>query len=276
VCVIFAYFISSLDGIAIVKFLNYHFCFTSWLLFALLSRSTWVLSIPLHVGLQALEGMKIGVSFKQLRLYFFIAVGLSLVELLNSLSMSILPGSWYALLKGSDVGFSMALSHLILGKKYKSGQVVAVVFVMGGIGMVVLLGPPSAPAHHGSSSETEYVSRSVAAGICLGGVFMNAFCAVLTEATLKQTLEEEEKRLLEQQIINETHYPPSELLLSNAYSMWTTLFSFGILLVPVLWSGQLGHALVFVKYAACDVEQIIDNEDASQLGGGYPRLFFPF
>jgi drug/metabolite transporter (DMT)-like permease len=160
----------------------------------------------------------------------------------------------------------MALSHLILGKNYKNGQVVAVVFVMGGIGMVVLLGPPSAPAHHGSWSRTEYVSRSVAAGMCLGGAFMNAFCAVVTEATPKQTLEEEENRLLEQQIINETHCPPSKLLLSNAYSMWTTRFSFGILLVPVLWSGQLGHALEILKNATCNVEQI-DDEDASQSGG---------
>jgi hypothetical protein len=100
---ILTYFVSSLGGIAIVKFLNYFLCFRSWLLFALLSRSTWLLSCPLHGGLQRWEDVSLRVTTRQLRLYFVIAFGLSMVELCNAFSMSILPGSWYALLKGSDV-----------------------------------------------------------------------------------------------------------------------------------------------------------------------------
>ena len=34
---ILAYFFSSLGGVAVVKVLNYRFCFTSWLILALLS-----------------------------------------------------------------------------------------------------------------------------------------------------------------------------------------------------------------------------------------------
>lgn len=102
----------------------------------LLSRVTWVFSFPMHIGLQYCEGVALGVSCKQLLLYLLIVVGLSVVELLNAFSMSFLPGSGYVLLKGSDVGFSMVLSWLMLGRAYAWGQVLGATFVMGGIGFM--------------------------------------------------------------------------------------------------------------------------------------------
>ena len=226
------YFISSLGSIAIVKFLNYQLCFHSWVVVALLSCSTWILSCPLHYGLMLWEDVTVGVTGKQLRLYFVIAIGLSLVELLNSLSMSVLPGSWYAFLKGSDVGFSMALSHWILEKSYHWGQIVGAGFVMGGIGMVFALGHMSLP-----SDDVQPVSLTVAALLCLAGAYLNSACSVIVEATLKQTLHEEESRILSLQ--NVDHSAPSKILLANAYFMWTSLFSFLLLIIPAVVSGQL-------------------------------------
>lgn len=224
------YFVSSLGSIAIVKFLNYELCFHSWIVVALLSCSTWCLSVPLHWGLTTWEDVSWTISWKQLRLYFFIAIGLSMVELLNSLSMSVLPGSWYAFLKGSDVGFSMILSRWMLDKSYHCGQIVGAGFVMGGIGMVFALGSLTLPA-----DEDRSVSLLVASLLCLCGAYLNSACAVIIEATLKQTLHEEEARTL----VHRDHVPPSKLLLSNAYFMWTSLLSFFLLIVPSVLSGQL-------------------------------------
>ncbi len=224
------YFVSSLGSIAIVKFLNYRLCFQSWVLVALLSCSTWVLSGPLHWGLTFREDVSLGMTWKQLRLYFFIAIGLSVVELLNSLAMSVLPGSWYAFLKGSDVGFSMILSHWMLGKSYHWGQIVGAGFVMGGIGMVFALGSLTAPI-----DDDRTVSLLVASLLCLCGAYLNSACAVIIEATLKQTLHEEEIRTL----VHVDHAPPSKLLLSNAYFLWTSFLSFLLLIIPSILSGQL-------------------------------------
>jgi multidrug transporter EmrE-like cation transporter len=245
---ILVYFASSLGGIAIVKFLNYRFCFTSWLLLALLSRATWLLSLVLHITLQCFDKFKsslpiLQVSCYQLRLYLLIAIGLSVVELFNALSMSMLPGSLYMLLKGSDVGWSMALSYYLLDKRYSRKEVFAAMLIMTGVAMVFLLN--DAPTDSSYSPDVDIdienasyypVTLSSAAALCLCGAFLNALCAVGTEATLKRTLREEEHRLQEVELLEQppsTQAPPSKLLLSNAYSMWTSFFSFSLLLVPV-------------------------------------------
>jgi hypothetical protein len=223
ICGILVYFSSSLGGIAIVKFLNYRFCFTSWLLLALLSRAAWLLSLVLHMALRSFEKPKFSLlaSCYQLRLYLWIAVGLSVVELFNSLSMSMLPGSMYMLLKGSDVGWSMALSYYLFDKRYHRNQVFAAMLIMVGVAVVFLLdngAHDSDPPPNSDDASSYPVTMTSAAALCLCGAFLNASCAVGTEATLKRTLREEEHRL--QVLIGQpsTQAPPSELLLSNAYS----------------------------------------------------------
>ena len=243
---ILVYFLSSLGGIAIVKFLNYRFCFTSWLLLALLSRATWLLSLVLHIALQCFDKFKFSlpVSCYQLRLYLLIAIGLSVVELFNALSMSMLPGSLYMLLKGSDVGWSMALSYYLLDKRYSRNQVFAAMLIMTGVAMVFFINdaPDSSSSLDVDDASNYPVTMSSAAALCLCGAFMNALCAVGTEATLKRTLREEENRLQEVLEQPSSQAPPSKLLLSNAYSMWTSFFSFSLLVVPVSisFSGSIG------------------------------------
>jgi hypothetical protein len=247
-CGILVYFLSSLGGIAIVKFLNYRFCFTSWLLLALLSRATWILSLILHLSLQCFDKSLSKFSFPtascyQLRLYLWIAIGLSVVELFNSLSMSMLPGSLYMLLKGSDVGWSMVLSYYLLDKRYNRKQVFAAMLIMTGVAMVFLLNDDSSyssPNADVDADDTSYypVTMTSAAALCLCGAFLNALCAVGTEATLKRSLREEENRL---QVLE---HQPSKLLLSNAYSMWTSFFSFSMLaMVPVSISFNSGSSI---------------------------------
>jgi len=228
---ILVYFCSSLGGVAVVKFLNYRFCFTSWLVFALLSRATWLLAFPLHVILQLFHGaFSRTTTGRQLRLYVLIAMGLSVVELFNSLSMTVLPGAVYALLKGTDVGWSMVLSWWWLHKKYNIHQVVAAILIMGGVSLVFVLGGPPAPSElHAFATEeamrSTHVNVPAAAVLCVMGAFFNALCSVVTEATLKQSLKEEEDLLLQ----DKTKLAPSKLQLSNSYSMYTSLFSFGII-----------------------------------------------
>jgi hypothetical protein len=56
---------------------------------------------------------------------------------------------------------------------------------------------------------------------CLLGAFLNALCSLAAEAMLKKTLQEEQARLLAAQGQSAS---PSKLMLSNAYSMWTSFF----------------------------------------------------
>lgn len=250
------YFFSSLGGVALVKFLNYDVCFTSWLWIALVSRSNWLLAAPLHwCLLRKEEGVVLApVSRRQLGLYFVIAVGLSMVEAINSLTLSSLPGSLYALLKGSDVGFSMLLSGLLLRKTFCCRQVVAAVFIMTGVALVFWLGPPSTPRrgrddeedvgadHPEASSSSGLIDNIVLASfLCVVGALINAACSVWTEGFLKILLTEEQERLLGRMGHHHEHPSrlPSKLLLSNAYSMWTSFFAFCILLVAAALGGQL-------------------------------------
>lgn len=227
------YFVSSLGGVSIVKFLNYHYCFTSWWIFALLSRSTWVLAALMHCILQYREQVTLRISFPQLRLYLLIAVGLSLVEVMNAFSMSKLPGSLYMLLKGSDVGWSMILSFFMLHKRYSRTKVAAACLILMGIGAAFVLDVMQTDTQTSSRKETTQIpSTPVVAMLCLVGAFLNSLCSVGTEATLKQTLKAEQDRLLLQQSQQQPG-PPSKLLLSNSYSMWTSFLSFGLLVVPV-------------------------------------------
>ncbi|CAB9524105.1 expressed unknown protein [Seminavis robusta] len=230
---IVVYFVSSLSGVSIVKFLNYHYCFTSWRTFALLSRSTWVLSLMLHVFLQWRETVRLVYSRRQLSLYFLVAVGLSIVELLNSFSMTMLPGSLYMLLKGSDVGWSMALSYVILHKWYSFVRIVAAGLIMLGIALVFGFDIIYRRRDdHLENDSFQVAAIPVAALLCLLGAFLNALCSVVTEALLKETLQEEQDRQLQQS--TQSASSPSKLLLSNSYSMWTSFFSFSLLAIPAL------------------------------------------
>lgn len=200
----------------------------------MVSRSTWLLSLGLHRVLLLRHHERVTPAFwpsiTQARIYGLVAVGLSVVEMFNSYSMSILPGSLYMMLKGSDVGWSMLLSYLCLPTSertkakmgYTWGQIVAVGLIMAGIAMVFLLddgsvvrrdaeqnehanhfdisemigAPPKTTAINGDPNAKPYsVSIIHAAILCLVGAFLNAICSVGTEAMLKKTLQQEEDRL---------------------------------------------------------------------------------
>mmetsp|Transcript_34068 Transcript_34068/g.81935 ORF Transcript_34068/g.81935 Transcript_34068/m.81935 type:complete len:485 (+) Transcript_34068:49-1503(+) len=302
------YFVSSLGGVAVVKFLNYEYCYRSFSVFALLSRSTWIWSLILHyysccntsisgtkkpigstvgtveeeydektlggdhfnhfegdrmlcdkddgrsmtptatkaapVALRRTSISLAGLLRKQFWLYVTISAGLASVELLNSFSMTHLPGSFYALLKGSDIGFSMIISRLFLRKTYKWGQFVGSSLVMTGIGLVFWIGSPSPKSHNrssnnenldSSSDKTLFSSIAVVSTMCLLGAALNATCTVVTEMTLKRSLKEEENRILSSVNRNDRDHDSERIkfILSNAYQMWTTMLAF-IMLLPVL------------------------------------------
>lgn len=195
--------------------------------------------------LQFKESIWLNTSYLQLRLYVFISIGLSCVEFLNSLSMTILPGSLYALLKGSDIGWSMVLSRFILRKRFAPLQVFGAGLVVMGVTLVFALQHTNRVKSNETKSDHRLESSSVsipfAAGLCLFAAFLNALLAVLTEATLKATLKEEQERLLGDK-------DPSKLLLSNAYSMWTTMFSFVILLGSMAVTKEKGPIIVGDSY----------------------------
>ena len=240
---ILVYFVSSLGGVAIVKFLNYYFCFSSWLILALLSRATWILALILACSL----GSIFRVSFKQLGIYFVIALGLSVVESFNAISMSVVPGSLYALIKGTDVFWSMLLSWLVLGKRYATRQILGVAIVLLGIAAVFGMGPPVSTAKHLQATQqamqaAHVHSSTMAAVLCLVAAFINSFIAVITEATLKQTLRAEQESLAAIAThTNNLQREPSKLALSNEYAMWTSLLSFVILTGSAVVSGQLSQ-----------------------------------
>ena len=170
---------------------------------ALLSRSTFILSFALHLTLQrCVEHVYLPpVSYKQIRIYSYIGFGLSIVEIFNSYSMTQLPGSIYALLKSSDIGWSMLLSSVFLHKTYTKVQFLSAILIVIGISWILK------DAHGGNSGDDEdgdqegaskhSVSSTLASSsywyamvICLCATFINAFCSVITEGTLKQTLKE--------------------------------------------------------------------------------------
>eukprot|EP00977_Amphora_coffeiformis_P004643 scaffold1000_cov166-Amphora_coffeaeformis.AAC.33 len=251
VVAIIAYFVTSLGGVAIVKFLNYHFCFSSWLILALLSRAAWLFAVPLAVYLRGRERnggpssccLPI-MSAKQLQIYVVVALGLSLVEVLNTMSMTVLPGSLYALIKGTDVVWSMILSRLVLHKSYSWYQVLAVIVIVVGIGAVVMKPPKTTESHYEATEKAmqaaHVANSSMAAAMCLLGAFCNSLLSVITEATLKDTLRAEHERMLSQ---TEDQQQPSKLVLSNEYAMWTSFFSFLLLIGTAVITGQFSGGL---------------------------------
>ena len=212
------------------------------------------------------------VSYQQVQIYVCVALILSVVELLNAYSMSILPGSLYLLLKGSDVGWSMILSCLYLRKAYTRLQILAAGLIMLGIAYVFAVDDSNttddeknnaiSTTTSSSSSQQQPSSSSVeyASLLCFVGAFLNALCSVGTEAMLKNTLRQEEERLLalqhqqhddddddddldnyndhSQVLPSQPSQPPSKLFLSNAYSMWTSFFAFVILALASLWKEE--------------------------------------
>jgi len=140
------------------------------------------------------------------------------------------------LLKGSDVGWSMILSYFMLKKScYSVTEMVAAALIMLGIGAVLVLDMIDSSIHSQSSEVSNTgISVSTAAILCLGGALLNSLCSVVTEAVLKQILQEEQDRLCLQ--TQHSSAPPSKLLLSNAYSMYTSFFSFVLLLPLALFS----------------------------------------
>ena len=257
------YSVCAIGGLALVKLLNYHWCFHSWLAIALLSRATWVLSASFHYGyLTQVEQINYHLSWKQCRIYFGMSLFLATIELLNATAMNILPGSLYALLKGSDVAWSMLLSHFVLHKSYNTLQVRGVCVVSLGILAVFLL--DRRPNREETSSnnpieQTDSLSLSVvepkaAALLSILAALLNALCSVLTEKLLKAALQKEESRMdhatsssafktdLELSSANDvlhshaetTLYPqrvPSKLMHSNLYAMTTSFFSWVIMIV---------------------------------------------
>jgi len=243
-----SYYVSSIGGIAIVKYLNYEYCFTSWFVIALVSTSSWMISFPLNFILEKYEGIQVKVSWTELKIYLFLSIGLAIVALMNSFAMSTLPGLWYALVKSSNIGFSIILSVSVLNKRYHWGQMIGAAFVMGGIGwtfcVLLLLGSSTTVDDENASSSSSsaemspYKSWPFASLIALGGAFLNAFCNVITEATLKQTYAEEADQVIERIDATTATTSPSKLLLSNSFLAWTSLFSFLILTVPTILFGE--------------------------------------
>lgn len=339
------YFVSSVGSVALVKFLNYHFCYESWTVFALLSSSTWVWALTLHFccirttstgstcsdnerflrhgrgrrmtgRFQPLQqkndfdddddddqdDQKIGDDMvdneneeededqqcrssstismialirKQFWLYLIISAGLASVDLLNAFSMTRLPGSFYALLKGSDIGFSMILSRIVLRRTYRWGQILGATLVMTGIALVFWLGSPSGHHRHqladddndesiheiqttddnratNSNNKELLSSVAVVSSMCLLGAVVNAGCMVVTEMTLTQSLREENRIL---SFRNEIDIDPERIkfLLSNAYQMWTSLFAFMMLLPALGLSYQFHHGVpaALTDYRTC-------------------------
>jgi len=257
------YAISSLGGVATVKMLNYQFCFSEFLPLALLSRSTWILALPLQLLLERQHGVRLGFSLKQAVMYALIALGLSAVEICNALSMAVLPGSLYALIKGADVGLSMSLSRLILSKKYHGIQIVAAFLIMGGIVLTFSIGAPQPTHAHAQATESASksafgISQQGAALLCFLGALLNALLTVITEGVLKESLRAEQVNKVE---------PTSDaaglkLLFANHYALWTTTFSFLFLALPALVSGEFG---VLSLESTCEETETHDTVSKSLL-----------
>ena len=285
VVAIIAYFVASLGGVAIVKFLNYHFCFSSWLILALLSRATWLLAAPLAGYLRRRdEGESSSscgswiMSAKQLQIYIVVAVGLSVVEVLNTMSMTVLPGSLYALIKGTDVVWSMILSRLVLRKSYSQYQVLAVLVIAVGIGAVVMEPPETAKSHSEATEKamqsTHVTNSSMAAILCLLGAFCNSLLSVITEATLKDMLRAEQERVLLQ---TKGQRQPSKLLLSNEYAMWTSFFAFFLLMGSAVIEGEFSGEISNIRFEqlSCPNNDTLDKKpDINDNDSQADRLFF--
>ena len=240
------YAVSSLGGVATVKLLNYQFCFSAFLPLALLSRSTWILALPLQLVLERQHEVKLGISMKQAVLYALIALGLSAVEICNALSMAVLPGSLYALIKGADIGLSMSLSRLILNKHYPGIQIFAAFLIMGGIVLTFFIGAPQPTHAHAQATESASksafgVSQQGAALLCFLGALLNALLTVITEGILKESLRAEQVFAANAKVESASDASGLKLLFANHYALWTTTFSCLILALPALVSGEFGH-----------------------------------
>eukprot|EP00747_Dinoflagellata_sp_TGD_P180302 gnl/TRDRNA2_/TRDRNA2_32535_c0_seq1.p1 gnl/TRDRNA2_/TRDRNA2_32535_c0~~gnl/TRDRNA2_/TRDRNA2_32535_c0_seq1.p1 ORF type:complete len:413 (+),score=52.82 gnl/TRDRNA2_/TRDRNA2_32535_c0_seq1:118-1356(+) len=244
VIAVLAYVTSSLGAVGVVKCLNYHFCFSEPWFLAMACRSTFLLSLPLHLFLTWRNNViRPGFSTKRVFIYVTVGLALSAVEACNMLSMIMLPGSWYAMIKGSDVGFSLVLSRVLLKKNFPPLQNAAAVLLFLGVTVGAVFGVPVSSEHMDATREASketHLSQEAAAWLSLFGTFLSALVTVLTDGFLKKRLKEEERSLLAStniaSVTNSANDRGSEasmqLLMSNAYSMNTTFVSFIVLGLP--------------------------------------------
>lgn len=184
--------------------------------------------------------MRLGCSAKQALIYAVIALGLSAVEVCNVFSMIVLPASWYALMKGSDVAFSLILSRMLLHKRFPWEQNVAAACLFLGVAVAVAFGVPITSSHEEAAqaaSKRTHISRNTAAWLSLLAAFLGSLMTVVADGFLKKRLQDEESKNVASGHGDVTPIS-SELLLSNFYSMSTTAFSFLVLVLPFLISDE--------------------------------------
>ena len=106
------YFCFSIGELLTAKLLNYSFCFSSFLMLGAIKRGTWILSLLLHAWFACKYGARLRISATQLVIFLVIAGVGAVGEACNSLSLTVLPGSVFALIRCSECGWCIFLSKV--------------------------------------------------------------------------------------------------------------------------------------------------------------------
>ena len=279
-----AYFACSWGGIISVKLLNYQLLIAWPLVLAVASRSTWTLSLALHLALRdapAAKPAQCGTSscrWQKVLAYAMMGVGLAVSEVCNIVSMTVLPGSLYALLKGSDLSFNLLLSKLVLRKSFGAPQYAATVLVSAGVALNFFwqTGPAEQHAQAVANAERQAgVAYGTAVWMAVLAAFLNTLVTVCSERFLKPYLTPAQCSSKAVSGLSPPHTPseaqsrcsaPEGLLLANQFGMYTSFACFVCLLATFMLDGArfsapvhsaatspalLSSGAVLLAFAAC-------------------------
>eukprot|EP00928_Gymnodinium_smaydae_P023804 TRINITY_DN19496_c0_g2_i1.p1 TRINITY_DN19496_c0_g2~~TRINITY_DN19496_c0_g2_i1.p1 ORF type:complete len:364 (-),score=27.13 TRINITY_DN19496_c0_g2_i1:204-1295(-) len=215
------YISGSLGRVLVVKYMNYDACFVEPWTFTVLSRSACILSFFLLLIFRVMYGFRPSHCSKEhVAFYTFNGVCFALIEGMNMFCLVSLPGHWYALTKNSELGFTMMLSVIILGKEYGIWQYLSVLLLVAGIAMACLSGSPEDGPHEDAllaARDATALTTRVATGVSVFSSFASALLSVMAENFMKPRRKSDDLELIPQE-----QSKLYDLFQSNEYSMYTS------------------------------------------------------
>lgn len=234
-------------GVIAIKCLNYVFCFSLFWVVAMSNAAAWVFALVFHLWLMFRYRVHLIVPIRKAGIFFAVGAIQCVIEVCNGLSVTVLPGSAYTVIKSSELPSAILLSWLILKKTPSVNSIVAAALIVGGIALIFSLGPPEvAPAHSRSAAaalDSTHVSLMLAAAVGCLASFCGALNSIFIETVLKWELKATD--------LGEPHFGlartdgqskdslHSSVAANNALLLYSRLSCFIILIAPAMMTGQL-------------------------------------
>ncbi|SPQ93447.1 unnamed protein product (mitochondrion) [Plasmodiophora brassicae] len=247
---ILLYVLSNSLCIVTVKFINYRYEFVLPMMWAMLSETTWIASIPLFFLFNRTRPRRISFipPLRILSVCALIGTGYSISKTIISYSENVLPGSVYAILSSLDILFNGVFSRIVFGKRLSNTNTIAVLLVIAGVLPNALTSVVIADKHRDATDKAIDVTGlalAVAIPVAILGIAEQAFSTVASSYILK-------RRIREQTNVSPSSDPSVMISVASLsdvdctdnvvfiiqYSSWVSLIAFLGMCIPLYFSGE--------------------------------------